>query len=460
VFALNSFPDPFFPSHFYKIDKTVAEIHDPHYLRFLAYAHESAVEEKDDHWLNETQELIPCNLTRVPKDKTPLSDNMPLYVQAGHYANDTMTPIVQDTWKRAMGAAKNTIDACNQMVIGVANYYTSRNSLPRPQPVVVYALNSTPGHHAGIRTYAGYCFINNAALAANYIAQKVWDSHRIMHQTLINERMSTITSGHHTHKYIDIDAPVACAILDLDYHCGDGTHEMVQDSDASFLGDMLSCSIHMHPTYEYPYFSGYPGECTQKTVLVKKEMGNGFYGIFEAIRAVQNITVAPKCDGKTYLDHLTYALECIQTFYKDAEAEKAPDPTDPAFTHCTGDYDGAVINVNGVPTSVPLLINNGIPLKKRVLIIPFGADTLLNDPDASKKGGMCLLVDDYFRMGQLIRNAFPALPILVTQEGGYKLDQVGDVVKSFLKGLSWKKEEDPIQPSPETLQKSDTNMIL
>ena len=48
---------------------------------------------------------------------------------------------------------------------------------------------------------------------------------------------------------------------------------------------------------------------------------------------------------------------------------------------------------------------------------------------------MKLKVSDYFTMGQRIRHAFPNLPILITQEGGYKLDLVGDIVKNFMNGL-------------------------
>ncbi len=71
-------------------------------------------------------------------------------------------------------------------------------------------------------SYGGYCYLNNAALAA---------------QTLRDR-------GH-----------ARVAVLDIDYHHGNGTQEIFWERD-----DVLFVSIHGDPATEYPYFLGYADE--------------------------------------------------------------------------------------------------------------------------------------------------------------------------------------------------------
>ena len=71
-----------------------------------------------------------------------------------------------------------------------------------------------------------------------------------------------------------------------------------------------------------------------------------------------------------------------------------------------------------------------------VLIIPFGADTYKNDPDASPLGRFQLDLEDYEKMGQLIHKYFAETSIIITQEGGYDMEAVPDIVCRFLKYLS------------------------
>ncbi|HZX90386.1 MAG TPA: histone deacetylase family protein, partial [Rudaea sp.] len=79
-----------------------------------------------------------------------------------------------------------------------------------------------PGHHAGHSTYGGYCYLNNAALAAQELRDR--GSARV-------------------------------AVLDVDYHHGNGTQEIFYARD-----DVLFVSIHGTPDTEYPYFLGYSDE--------------------------------------------------------------------------------------------------------------------------------------------------------------------------------------------------------
>jgi len=85
---------------------------------------------------------------------------------------------------------------------------------------VAYALERPPGHHSGRSAYGGYCYINHAALAA----QRLSEHGRV-------------------------------AILDIDFHHGNGTQEIFYDS-----AQVLYVSIHGHPAWAYPRFSGWAEE--------------------------------------------------------------------------------------------------------------------------------------------------------------------------------------------------------
>jgi acetoin utilization deacetylase AcuC-like enzyme len=86
---------------------------------------------------------------------------------------------------------------------------------------LVYALCRPPGHHAGPDFMAGYCYLNNAAIAAK-----------------------ALQSG-----------TDRVAILDIDYHHGNGTQ-------AIFWSDPSVCygSLHVDPSTAYPFFAGYEDE--------------------------------------------------------------------------------------------------------------------------------------------------------------------------------------------------------
>ena len=88
----------------------------------------------------------------------------------------------------------------------------------------MYALCRPPGHHAGRDLCGGYCFLNNAAIAAEYLIRNA--------------------------------AGATCAILDIDIHHGNGTQQIFYERN-----DVLFVSIHASPDYQYPFFMGYANEC-------------------------------------------------------------------------------------------------------------------------------------------------------------------------------------------------------
>lgn len=89
-----------------------------------------------------------------------------------------------------------------------------------------FALCRPPGHHATAGVAAGYCYINNVAIAAQ--------------------------------GFLDNGAKKV-AILDVDYHHGNGTQEIFYERD-----DVFFTSIHADPYVDYPHYLGYTDETGAK----------------------------------------------------------------------------------------------------------------------------------------------------------------------------------------------------
>jgi acetoin utilization deacetylase AcuC-like enzyme len=121
-----------------------------------------------------------------------------------------------------------------------------------------YALCRPPGHHAERRIYGGFCFFNNSAIAANLLSR---------------------------HGKV--------ALLDIDYHHGNGAQDIFYAR-----ADILTVSIHGHPSHAYPNFSGYSDERGEGA-------GLGFN---------RNYPVEPPVDDLRYLDLLEKALHTVRVF--------------------------------------------------------------------------------------------------------------------------------------------------
>ncbi len=124
-----------------------------------------------------------------------------------YFSLDAGTPITAGTW-RAVTAAANVALTGRELIAGGER--------------AVFSLCRPPGHHASQDVYGGYCFLNNAAIAA---------------QSFLDEGAGRV------------------AILDIDYHHGNGTQTIFYDRD-----DVLFASLHGHPAQEFPYFLGYETE--------------------------------------------------------------------------------------------------------------------------------------------------------------------------------------------------------
>lgn len=166
-----------------------------------------------------------------------------LAVRAGYYCIDTFTPLDRNAYRAARGAVDVALTAAEELLRG-------RH--------VAYALCRPPGHHAQHRFFGGFCYFNNAAVAAQYLSQR----NRV-------------------------------AVLDIDYHHGNGTQDIFYRRC-----DVLTISIHGHPNIAYPYFSGFADETGE-------EAGKGFN---------LNLPLPEQADAGAYCRALSRAAAAISRF--------------------------------------------------------------------------------------------------------------------------------------------------
>jgi acetoin utilization deacetylase AcuC-like enzyme len=183
-------------------DTALERTHSPRYLRFLATAW--------DQWValdaaNGGKDILP-SVWPTRSFRTDIEpDNFA--AKMGLYSFDAGTPFTAGTWVAARAGAHCALSAAQQLVQGDR---------------AAFALSRPPGHHAGADFFGGYCFLNNAALAAQYLR----------------------------------DAGMAkVAVLDIDYHHGNGTQAIFYDRP-----DVFFASIHGDPRTEYPFYLGHADE--------------------------------------------------------------------------------------------------------------------------------------------------------------------------------------------------------
>jgi acetoin utilization deacetylase AcuC-like enzyme len=126
--------------------------------------------------------------------------------QAGFHLGDGACPVMDMTWQAARASAACAAHAVSLLLSGER---------------IVYSLCRPPGHHAAADMAAGFCYINNSALAAELLAR--------------------------TGRKV--------AVLDIDVHHGNGTEAIFYHR-----ADVLTVSIHVHPKRFYPFFWGYEEE--------------------------------------------------------------------------------------------------------------------------------------------------------------------------------------------------------
>ena len=211
-------------------EKHITAVHDIDFVNFLR---------RTSRDIEENRYVYPYvfpirNKTRLPQDR---------YILAGYYCIDTFTPLTRHAYAAARSAVDCTLSAAKEVLNGRR---------------LAYALIRPPGHHAERRSFGGFCYFNNNAIAAQYLR------------------------------------PFGrVAILDLDYHHGNGQQDIFYRR-----ADVLTVSIHGHPGFAFPYFSGFRDERGESE-------GEGFN---------LNMPLAEEVDGDRYRKALSAALQRVVDF--------------------------------------------------------------------------------------------------------------------------------------------------
>ncbi len=180
-------------------DAAILAVHSEPYVRFLRGAHAEFVAAGGDGAVFPS--VWPIRGMRSDVEPTNFAARM------GLYSFDSGSPLTAGTWQATRSGADCALTAVDLLRAGERSAFV----LTRP-----------PGHHAGRDFFGGYCFLNHAAIAAQALR----------------------------------DAGCArVAILDVDYHHGNGTQDIFYDR-----ADVLFVSIHGDPRSEYPFFLGHADE--------------------------------------------------------------------------------------------------------------------------------------------------------------------------------------------------------
>lgn len=175
----------------------VQRVHAPDFIEFLQTAW--------DQWAAEgfAGDAIPMV---IPARR--MSQRRPRYIDGrlGYYCMSIETAITSGTWPAVVSSAACAVSAQKRAA----------------EDGVAFALCRPPGHHAARDLYGGYCFLNNAAIAAE--------------------------------AFID-DGAQRVAVLDVDFHHGNGTQDIFYERD-----DVLFVSLHGQPEDAFPHFLGYADE--------------------------------------------------------------------------------------------------------------------------------------------------------------------------------------------------------
>lgn len=218
-----------------------AAVHTPDLLRYLETAHA--------RWTAKPgfSDIVIPNVFQGPGMNGYPTD---ILGQAGYHASDLSAPICAGTWAAVSAAA-------NVAVHGA--HIVAQSGQP------VYAACRPPGHHASRDRIGGFCFLNNAAIAAQEI-------------------LSLLAAQGRRPRV---------AILDVDAHHGNGTQDIFWTRD-----DVFFVSLHADPAEFYPYLAGYRGE-------VGEGAGQGY---------TRNYPLPLGTSESLYLDALADAMDAITAY--------------------------------------------------------------------------------------------------------------------------------------------------
>jgi acetoin utilization deacetylase AcuC-like enzyme len=213
----------------------ILAVHDAAFVAYLQTAHGQA---------HELQPLIAETFAGRGWRRRPRS----VHGLAGYYVFDYSAPILEGTWTAAYWSAQVAATAAD---------------LVRNGERCVYALCRPPGHHAAADLHGGFCYLNNAAIAAR-----------------------ALQNG----------GAVRVAIVDIDYHHGNGTQEIFYHDPT-----VLFCSLHADPDHDYPFFWG-----------GADELGEGAGAGYN-----RNWPLPHGADDAAYLAALDQAVDVVRGFAPD-----------------------------------------------------------------------------------------------------------------------------------------------
>ncbi len=194
--------------HFESVDPSdhgvapITATHDPGMVKYLEGAWQRLRADR-----LQAEAIYPDAVWHAALGARPSDPPMNPLAAAGYWCFDTSTPIAPGTYRAARSAVDVALTAADTVVAGAP---------------VAYGLCRPPGHHAARNVFGGYCYFNNAAITAQWLLDR---------------------------------GAAHVAILDVDFHHGNGTQQLFYDrSDVSYV------SIHGDPAYTYPYYTGFADE--------------------------------------------------------------------------------------------------------------------------------------------------------------------------------------------------------
>lgn len=214
-------------------------VHPTAYLEFLQRIH--------SRWITafgHDAAVLPNVMAGVQRNHVPESRVGAL----GYYVGDLAAEIREGTWAASFASA--------QCAVGAARYMVATGN-------PAYALCRPPGHHAGAARAMGFCFLNNAAIAAEELRQRF----------------------------------AKVAIVDIDVHCGNGTQSIFYERS-----DVLTASMHSNPSHYYPFHSGY-----------EDEQGAG-----EGRGANTNVCYSADVDDAGFLEAFARLTDAVEAFAPEA----------------------------------------------------------------------------------------------------------------------------------------------
>lgn len=185
--------------------KPIMKVHSYHYVTFLQDAWQRFVE-LADHGPEVLPNVHPYLGAAAALEPRGRPRPTGIIGRAGWYLGDMSCAMMEHTYDAAYWSAQTA---------------TAGAEAVRAGERAVFALCRPPGHHAYADRASGFCYLNNAAIAAE-----------VLRKTFAK-----------------------IAIVDFDTHHGDGTQAIFYARD-----DVLYGSVHTDPSAYYPHYFGYADE--------------------------------------------------------------------------------------------------------------------------------------------------------------------------------------------------------